>query len=454
MSTVLMPMEETITASPTEVWLSAPPLTEADTATHAGTPAWYCELQEKSWARYLELPVPTRTNQHWRFADLKMIRFADLAPAAPAADPASLIARAVAGRPETFAAHFVFANNRLIHSEIADLPAAAICLPLNEALVAHSDLVRSHFLQETQSLGGDKVAALHGAATLSGVFVHFPKGCVSEKPILVHHFNGGEGRAIFPHTLVVAEDNASVSVVDVFESITPAEQTLNVGMVDLFADRGGKIQYVSLQNLSDNGAKHVQIHSTRAGRDAAVKVGFVNLGAAWVRNESLNRMVDTGADCQIFSANLANGIQEYDQRTLQSHEAQHTTSDLFFKSALYNKSRTIFSGLIHVKPGAHHTDSFQTCRNLLGSEEAEANSMPGLEIDADQVKCSHGSTSGQISDEEIFYLQARGIPADDARKIISLGFLNESIAKLEGDELKEYLFARVEQKFTALDESA
>jgi len=107
-----------------------------------------------------------------------------------------------------------------------------------------------------------------------------------------------------------------------------------------------------------------------------------------------------------------------------------------------------------VKPGAHHTDSFQTCRNLLGSEEAEANSMPGLEIDADQVKCSHGSTSGQISDEEIFYLQARGIPADDARKIISLGFLNESIEKLEGDELKAYLFAAVERKFTHLDESA
>ena len=169
-----------------------------------------------------------------------------------------------------------------------------------------------------------------------------------------------------------------------------------------------------------------------------------------MRNESISRMTDLGADCQIYGANLANDTQEYDQRTLQSHEAQHTTSNLFFKNALYHRSRTIFSGLIHVKPGAHHTDSFQTCRNLMGSDEAEANSMPGLEIDADQVKCSHGSTSGTISDEEIFYLRARGIPAEDARKMISLGFLNEAIDKLDGDSVKEMLFARVERKFVGV----
>lgn len=439
-----------MTLEPALAWLAEAPVNEPE----AAMPEWYRSFQQTAWQHFQDLPVPTRTNQHWRFADLKMIRFADLVPADPVANPDELIERAIKGRPETFAAHFVFANNRLIHAETPDLPAGTICLPINQALVSHGELVRSHFLQETQSLGGEKFAALHGAATLSGIFVHFPKGCVSDKPVFVHHFSGGEGMTTFPHTLVIAEDNASVCVVDLFESVSEGEQTLTVGVVDLTADRGGRIQYVALQNLSDQGPKHIQINTTRAGKDTAVKTGFINLGAAWVRNESLNRMTDTGADCQIFSANLANGIQEYDQRTLQSHEAQHTTSDLFFKNALYNQSRTIFSGLIHVKPGAHHTDSFQTCRNLLGSEEAEANSMPGLEIDADQVKCSHGSTSGQISDEEIFYLQARGIPADDARKIISLGFLNESIEKLEGDELKEFLFMQVERKFARLDESA
>ena len=412
MSTALLPSEALTTVETEQTWFASAPVSDPN----ASMPSWYRDLQASSWLRFNELPVPTRTNQHWRFADLKMIRFADLTPATPCGQPDRLIARALEERPESFAAHFIFANNQLIHSETPDLPTGAICLPMTEALVSHGDLVREHFLKETQTLGGEKFAALHASATL----------------------------------LVVAEDNASVSVVDYFESVSESEQTLAVGVVDLIADRGGKIQYVSLQDLTDQGAKHMQINNTRVGRDAAAKVGFINLGAAWMRNESLNRMTDTGADCQIFSANLANGIQEYDQRTLQSHEAEWTTSDLFFKNALYHQARTIFSGMIHVKPGAHHTDSYQTCRNLLGSSEAEANSMPGLEIDADQVKCSHGSTSGQISDEEIFYLQARGISADEARKIISLGFLNESINKLDGDSLKESLFARVERKFAQL----
>ena len=425
MSTALLPSEALTTVETEQTWFASAPVSDPN----ASMPSWYRDLQASSWLRFNELPVPTRTNQHWRFADLKMIRFADLTPATPCVEPDRLIARALEERPESFAAHFIFANNQLIHSETPDLPTGAICLPMTEALVSHGDLVREHFLKETQTLGGEKFAALHASATLSGIFVYFPKGCVSEKPILVHHFAEGEGIVIFPHLLVVAEDNASVSVVDYFESVSESEQTLAVGVVDLIADRGGKIQYVSLQDLTDQGAKHMQINNTRVGRDAAAK--------------ARHRL-------HIAAANLANGIQEYDQRTLQSHEAEWTTSDLFFKNALYHQARTIFSGMIHVKPGAHHTDSYQTCRNLLGSSEAEANSMPGLEIDADQVKCSHGSTSGQISDEEIFYLQARGISADEARKIISLGFLNESINKLDGDSLKESLFARVERKFAQL----
>lgn len=429
-------------------WFAEQPLQSLE----ADLPEWYLQMQSESWDRFLELPDPTRKDEDWRFADLKKVRFTGLATAPEVTNPEELIERAVSRRMDEIAAHFIFANNRLIHSEVVDLPEGLICLPINEALAKHGDLVREHFLQEEKHLGGEKFAALHASATLSGMFVHLPKNCVCEKPIIVHHFAGGDANTIFPHTLIVAEDNASVTLMDTFKSINEGEQTLAVGMADFDARNGGSIQYVSLQDTSDSGAKQVQLNSTRVGRDARVKSAFLNLGAAWVRNESLNRMTDTGADSQILSANLADGMQEYDQRTLQSHEAEHTTSDLLFKNALYDDARTIFSGLIHVHPGAHYTDSFQTCRNLLGSETAEANAMPGLEIDADQVKCSHGSTSGQISDEEIFYLQARGIPAEDARRMISLGFLNESFLKLDGEALQQHLFNRVEQKFATLGE--
>lgn len=446
---VLTPLEETANRTPA-AWCAAAPVTDDP----SNLPSWYREFRSAAWDRFGATPVPTRTNQAWRFADLKHLRFERFEPAAAVTDAsaADLIARAVAERPSSFSAHFVYANNRLLHAETSRLPEGAICLPIGEAIAHHGDLIRPRFLRHDDTLGGEKFAALHDSATLSGIFAFFPKGCVAEAPIVVHHFVGGEDVAVFPHSLVVAEDAAEVSVVDVYESISEegSDETLVVAVADLEADRGARIQYIALQDLAPTGAKLVHLQHTRAARDTGVKVGFVNLGAEWVRSESVSRMTDTGADCRVFAANLANASQEFDQRTLQSHEAQHTTSDLLFKNALYDRARTIFSGLIQVQPGAHHTDSYQTCRNLLGSNEAEANAMPGLEIDADQVKCSHGSTSGAISDEEIFYLRARGITPDEARQMITLGFLNETLEPLDGEGVKEKLFARVERKFADL----
>lgn len=448
MSTTISEAESETKSEQSIPWFAAPPV--HDIALEL--PEWYTKHQSASWEQFLALPDPVRKDESWRFADLRKVRFSELIAARPVDNVEVLVQRAKKERVENFAAHYVFANNRLVYSEVADLPEGAICLPINEALAQHGELVQEHFMKEEQSLGGEKFAALHGAATLSGLFLKAPRNCVIEKPIVIHHFSGGDFQAVFPHTLISANENAQVSVMEFFESIDDSEQNLIIGQVDLVADQGGNIQYVSLQDLSDMGPKHVHINSSRAGRDAKIKSAFVNLGASWIRNESINRMQGEGSDCQIYSANLANGSQEYDQRTLQSHEAQHTTSNLLFKNALYDESRTIFAGLIQVQPGSHYTDSYQTCRNLLGSDTAEANAMPGLEIDADQVKCSHGSTSGQISDEEIFYLQARGIPAEDARKMISLGFMNESISRLSGDEIRDLLFERVERKFRSLSQ--
>ena len=152
----------------------------------------------------------------------------------------------------------------------------------------------------------------------------------------------------------------------------------------------------------------------------------------------------------MLAVNLATGEEEYDLRTLQLHEAEHTTSDLVYKNALYDHARTIFSGLIMVGEKAHYTDAFQTCRNLLGSNDAEANAMPGLEINADQVKCSHGSTSGQISDEEVFYLRARGIDPEEARRMITFGFLNEVVGKISREGLRERLTEKLRRKFDSL----
>ncbi len=441
-----MPDRESASPAPRGEWFSHPPRHDEP----ANLPDWYLERRKECWHRFLETPEPVRTDEHWRFATLGNAKFEQLDTATAFPETEEIIAKTHRWGLKETAARFVFAGNRLVESEgAADLPQGVICLPIMEALAAHGDLVREHFMQEEARLGGAKFAALHGAATLSGIFVHVPRGVVIEKPIEVAHWAAGDQTAIFPHTLVVTEANASVTVLDWFRSATPEDRTLAVANVDIAAEDGSRAQYVAFQNWNDR-SKHFHLNGTRVGRDARATSCFVNVGSAWSRNESVSRLTAPGADSRMLSSNLADGNQEFDQRTLQLHEAGHTTSDLLYKNALYDRSRTIFSGLIQVCPGAHHTDAYQKCRNLLGSDEAEANSMPGLEIDADQVKCSHGSTSGQISDEEIFYLRARGIAPRKARQMISQGFLNEAVEHLDGEELKAAIEQRFEERFAVL----
>lgn len=444
MSTLSPPLSN----SDVSPWFAQAPLA----ADAARLPEALARLQAAAWERFQRLPDPQRTDEDWRFADLSNVRLTGYQLAPAGVDDIAAISQAKEESPTEVAAHFVFVNNRLVHAERGDLPAEVICLEMSEAFRLHGDALAARWSEPRNHLGGDKLAALHEAATKSGLYLHLPAGCVIEKPIVVHHFVGGDGSAIFPHLLVEAEANASATVCEVFGSLGGAEKTLTLSEVELLARDGGSVQHVTLQVLDETDSKFIQLHRGRAGRDARIKSGSVHLGACWVRTESVNTMMDRGADCQIYSASLADRQQEIDQRTLQAHRAQHTTSDLLFKNALYDEARTIFSGLIDVEEGAHHTDSYQKCRHLLGSERAEANAMPGLEINADQVKCSHGATSGQISAEEIFYLQARGIPAHQARQMISLGFLNEVIEKLDGETLKEMLFRRVEAKFAGVAE--
>src|SRR6202035_5438648 len=157
----------------------------------------------------------------------------------------------------------------------------------------------------------------------------------------------------------------------------------------------------------------------------------LNLGSKYSRFESLSRLVGEGGRSDLLAVAVATNEQEFDARTLQDHVSPHTTSDLLYKNALTDQARSTFGGLIRVEPHAHFTDAYQTVRNLLLSDDAEANSMPGLEILADNVKCSHGATSGQLSEDEMFYLLSRGIPAAVAKQLLVSGFLNEVVDRLD-----------------------
>jgi Fe-S cluster assembly protein SufD len=204
------------------------------------------------------------------------------------------------------------------------------------------------------------------------------------------------------------------------------------------------------QELNRN-SKLIRFSDSTLAASSNAKLAVVHTGAKWVREETYSTVSGSDAKSEILSVTLPDTGQEYDQRTFQHHGARNTFSDLLFKNTLFGKATTIFSGLIFVDEGAHGTDAYQTCRNLMMTDECEAHSMPGLEINADDVKCSHGSTSSRVSDEEIFYLMARGITAKDARGLVAQGFSIEAIERLEDEQLETLAVEVVARKFAIVE---
>ena len=411
-------------------------------------PAWFAARQQEAWERYLATPTPKRGDEAWRFSNMKQLDFAGFEPRSgvPAAAAAELLARSTGLAAP--AAKLVFVNDELIHAA-SSLPAGVICLPLAEALIAHGDLVAEHFMRQQTRLGSAKFAALHEASVSNGLFVHTGDNVEIEGAIEVHHWLAGADTLIFPHTLVVTGANSKVRVIDIFRSADDLSPGVAIAFNDLAAGPNSRLDYVAIQALNEV-TRVIQINETSTARDASAKGFILNTGASWARNESLSRLEGPGSRSDMLSVSVPSREQEYDQRTFQHHVSEGAYSDLLYKNTLYDNSKTIFSGLIFVDKEAHHTDAYQTCRNLLMSDTCEANSMPGLEINADQVKCSHGSTSSQIQDEEIFYLRARGIGPVSARQLIARGFSVDVAGRLGDTATEELVLQFIDDKFAHL----
>jgi Fe-S cluster assembly protein SufD len=405
-------------------------------------PAWWMERKRSAYARFEALPMPSRTDEGWRFSNLSGIRLEGFAPSAAALPPTGTPHAALAVE---CAAKLVFLNGRPAAMPEATLANGVTVSTLSEALARHPELLREHFMAQPQKLGSAKFAALHEAFVEDGAFIHVPRGVDVEKPIIVVHAASGSGTAVFPHTLVIAEDNARVTVIDYFVSEDEGRQ-FACGANDLYAGHGAKIAYAaaqcwSLETLS------LQFNSTVVRRDARVQSLNVHLGARQARHESLSQLQAPGGFSEMLAVTVASGAREFDQRTLQIHQAPNTKSDLLYKNALLDKSRTIFSGLIVVDPDAQKTDAYQSNRNLMLSDDAESNSLPGLEIQANDVRCTHGATSSRIDPEQEFYLKSRGIPPKAANELLIFGFFEEVLNRLESEELRAALRTLIRARF-------
>jgi Fe-S cluster assembly protein SufD len=414
-------------------------------------PDWFRDQQRAAWQQFESLPNPTRKDQAWRFANVGLLDLTPLKISGPLSEDDRKNILKYSSGLDHYAARMIFANDQLIERDVVsdDLKRRGVIFqPLERAIVEHADLFRKYFMSTEAALGSAKFAALHKALVSSGTFLYLPRGVEIEQPIEIFHWLRHDNIAIFPHLLLVTDELAKVTVIEHFRSCNRTAPGFACGVNDLIAGPGAKVTYVCAQEWASN-VIALQMNSTTVDHDASAMSLNLHLGSRYSRFESLSRLIGEGGRSDLLAVAVAKHQQEFDARTLQDHVSPHTASDLLYKNALDDRSRTIFGGLIRVEPHAHFADAYQKVRNLLLSDDAEANSMPGLEILADNVRCTHGATSGQIEEDQLFYLRSRGIQTKVAQRLLVTGFLDEVIQRLNHPAIGDYLHRLIEEKFAA-----
>jgi Fe-S cluster assembly protein SufD len=307
------------------------------------------------------------------------------------------------------------------------------------------DLLKEHFFTDV-AVDEHRFTALHMAFLSEGALLYVPRGIEVEVPLeLVHTV--APGGSSFPHATIVVDENASVTLVDTFKSADAEDPSICSSVVEVEARRGAIVNYISLQQWGRH-VHHFQTQRFTGHRDSTVRSLAVNLGSRFARTQVESVLAGEGSFSEMLGLYFADSDQHFAQRTLQSHNAPHTTSDLLYKGALKESSKSEYSGLIKVLKGAQGTDAYQANRNLVLSEDALARSIPQLEIEANEVRCTHGATVSPVEEEHLFYLMSRGIDRVTAQKLIVFGFFGEVLDRVRvpavRDELSDAIAAKVE----------
>ena len=339
------------------------------------------------------------------------------------------------------AAMLVVRDGRVVHHEI-DPGLEAKGVRVCGLATCDDDEVRE-LLGAASHSSEDAFTVLHDAFLAGGAFVRGPDGVVIEEPILVLHWCEGDGRVSFPHTVVSLGEHAEATVLDRFGS--PETDHVVDAVTELLVADNAHLRYLSIQQHGSR-TWHLGLQRGLVGRNASLRSSAVALGGDYARLRSESVLQGEGAESDQLAVYFADGSQMLDFRTLQDHDAPRTRSDLLFKGAVEDVARSVYSGLVHLRPTAQKANATQTNRNLVLSEGASAESIPNLEIEANDVKCSHASTVGPIDDDQLYYLESRGIPPEDAERLIILGFFDDVLERLPVSALSRGLRRSVVDK--------
>jgi Fe-S cluster assembly protein SufD len=395
----------------------------------AGDPDWLKERRLHALEVYQALPMPTMKLEEWRYTDVALLRLDEVTPAEPGPRAVPQAARTLlADRAASARVIQVGPATAEIELDEALRRQGVVLMDLAEAARQHPELVARYLGAELPPESG-KFEALNFALWTSGIFLYVPKNVHLEQPVRVVRWLDEEGAAVFPRTLIVAEAGAHLAYVEEFSSPDFDAPTLSCGAVEVYAHDGAHVQYVAMQRWG-RGVRHFSSQRTIAQRDADLDTLVVNLGATVARVDLKASLEGPGARSDMLGLYFGREDQHFDHNTRQDHAVPHATSDLLYKGALTDRARVVFRGLIRVYPNAQRTDAYQTNRNLILSRQAEAVSLPNLEIAADDVRCSHAATVGQLDEEEMFYIMTRGISRQEAERLVVFGFFGEVLDRL------------------------
>ncbi len=416
-------------------------------------PRWLRDRREEAWETYEATPMPTTRLEEWRYTDLRRkltldaLRWAEKSACQDdiQACPKGLREAMLADHPAS--GHLWGIDGQVIHLDLEDSlrEKGVVLTSLREAVRTHPELVRQHLATEALPATRGKFEALNAALWTDGVFIRVPRGVRLELPIRISRWVAQESVAFFSRTLIVAEPGSQVSVVDEILSEDLSAQSLVSDGVEVIAREGAQLQYVSLQRLG-RGTFYQASQRTLAQRDSTLDTLNVSMGASTSRVDLNACLLGPGANSDMLGLYFGDDHQHFDHNTSQDHIAPNTSSDLLYKGALDDHSRSVFRGVIRVHPKAQKTDAYQTNRNLLLSDHARADSLPNLEIQADDVRCSHGATVGQLDAESRFYLMSRGLTREQAERLVVMGFLGEVLSRLPLGGVVEKVTNVIEEK--------
>jgi Fe-S cluster assembly protein SufD len=382
--------------------------------------------------RYHELALPDTSQEAWRFTSLKGF------------DPEAFVPEGHVQVPGTGTAQLgTLANLDVAGSatvteagiEIHSAPEGVTFEPLTDAEERLGTLVAAD----------DKFTAQNAAVWEHGLLVRVPKGVVLERPLHVRIASSVPGGSLFFRMVVIAEEQSRFSLVEEWVSAADDQAAYTNGVVELFVEDAAKLEYVSVQSLSQQ-TWHFATHHARVERDAELDWVAGGFGSKRGKVRIQNDLAGAGATSRVTGAYFADGDQHLDYDTFQEHMAPSTTSDFAFKGALRESATAVWRGMIRVEQEAQKTNAYQENRNLLLSDKAHADSIPGLEILANDVRCTHGATIGKVDRDQLFYLMARGLPRSEAERLIVRGFFTEILDRIELEPVREALGAALEAR--------